>query len=119
MLDEKDLQAIQKMIDTSMDEKLAHQKQELLNEMAHQKQELLDEMARQKEEILDESTHRMQVLLDAEVRPQFNLLAEGQKLILEKLADLERVRTLEPRVDVLETAVKQHSREIAALKKAN
>lgn len=119
MLDEKDLQAIQKMIDTS-EQRITKNTVALMDEkLARQKQELLDEMARQKEEILDESTHRMQVLLDAEVRPQFNLLAEGQKLILEKLADLERVRTLEPRVDVLETAVKQHSREIAALKKAN
>ena len=96
MLDEKDLLAIGQL----MDQKLAQQKQDLLEEMAQQKQDLLGEMARQKddilgemdrrliqqkEEILTEATHRMQVLLDAEVKPMFNLLAEDISIIREKM----------------------------------
>ena len=91
MLEEKDLQAIAQL----MDQKLAQQKQE----------------------ILDEATHRMEVLLDAEVTPKFNLLAENQETILSRLSSPEDAELLERRMDALELAVRKHSREITALKK--
>ena len=65
MLEEKDLQAITQL----MAQLLTQQKQEIM-------QDIEQKMARQKQEILAESTHNMQVLIDAEIRPQFNLLAE-------------------------------------------
>ena len=92
MLEEKDLQAIAQL----MDQKLAQQKQE----------------------ILDEATHRMQVLLDTEVTTKFNLLAENQEEILNRLSSPEDAELLESRVDTLELAVRKHSREIAELQKA-
>ena len=70
MLDEKDLQAIAEMMkgmESRIDQKLEKQKQE----------------------ILDESTRRMKLLLDTEVTTRFNLLAEGQQTILEKLERLD------------------------------
>lgn len=88
MLEEKDLQAIAQML------------------------------AQQKQEILDEATRRMKVLLDTEVNEKFNLLAENQEMILERLPDPEDSELLERRVDTLELAVRKHSREIEALKKA-
>ena len=92
MLEEKDLQAIAQL----MDQKLAQQKQE----------------------ILDVATHRMQVQLDTEVTTKFNLLAENQEEILNRLSSPEDAELLESRVDTLELAVRKHSREIAELQKA-
>ena len=92
MLEEKDLQAIAQL--------------------------MYQKLAQQKQEILDEATHRMQVLLDTEVTTQFNLLAENQEEILNRLSSPEDAELLESRVDTLELAVRKHSREIAELKKA-
>lgn len=92
MLDEKDLQAIGQLID--------------------------QKLTRQKDEILDEATHRMRVLLDAEVKPQFNLLAEGQQEIGGKLVPRSRVDDLEDEVKFLKTVVRQISEEVQKLKKA-
>ena len=88
MLEEKDLQAIAQML------------------------------AQQKQEILDEAAQRMKVLLDPEVNTKFNLLAENQEMILNRLPGPEDTQLLERRVDTLELAVRKHSREIAELKKA-
>ena len=88
MLDEKDLQAIAGML------------------------------AQQKEEILEETTHRMNILLETKVQTQFNLLAEGQKTILETLAPKNRVEELENEVAFLKSVMKLHSEQISELKKA-
>lgn len=122
MLSEQDLMAIGQL----MDQKLAQQKQEILGEMdqrmGRQKEEILGEMdrrmAQQKEEILAESTHRMKVLLDAEVKPQFNLLADELSIIREKMIPESRIEALEDDVSVLKIAVRQINREIRELKKA-
>lgn len=133
MLDEKDLLAIGQL----MDQKLAQQKQDLLGEMARQKDDILGEMdrrlvqqkddilgemdrrlAQQKEEILTEATHRMQVLLDAEVKPQFNLLADELSIIREKMIPESRIEAIEDDVSVLKAAVRQINREVRELKKA-
>ena len=57
-------------------------------------------------------------MMEAYFNPKFNLLAEGQQAIREKVEGLEELRTLSDRVDVLEVVVQTHSREIANLKKA-
>lgn len=88
MLDEKDLQAIAGML------------------------------AQQKEEILEETTHRMNILLETKVQTQFNLLAEGQKTILETLAPKNRVEELENEVAFLKSVMKLHGEQISELKKA-
>ena len=49
---------------------------------------------------------------------RFNLLADGQKLIQEKMLPAEARDETEERLDVLEAVVKRHSREIENLKKA-
>lgn len=88
MLEEKDLQAIAQML------------------------------AQQKQELLDEATQRMKVLLDTEVSEKFNLLAENQELLLERLPDPEASELLERRVDTLELAVRRLSRQVTELQKA-
>ena len=122
MLDEKDLQAIAQL----MDAKLAHQKQDIMSEtkglLAQQKQEIMSEtkglLAQQKQEILDESTRRTKLLLDTEVTTRFNLMAEGQQTILEKLERLDDMEVMDTRINALEAMVKKLNREMEKLKRA-
>lgn len=88
MLDEKDLHAISEI----MDFKLAAQKQEIMGEV--------------------------QVLMESQFQPQFNLLAEGQQAILEKLVPRSRVDDLEDEVKFLKSMVRRMDDELQALKKA-
>lgn len=95
MLDEKDLQAIAQLMadmETRMDQKLAQQKHEIINEV--------------------------KVLMEADVMPKFNLLADGIQAINEKMIPAEAIDEIEDRLDVLEATVRLHSKEIAKLKKA-
>lgn len=99
MLDEKDLQSIAEMMkgmESRIDQKLEKQKQG----------------------ILDESTRRMKLLLDTEVTTRFNLLAEGQQTILEKLERLDDMEVMDTRITALEAMVKKLNREMEKLKKA-
>ena len=64
------------------------------------------------------SESRMMALMEGYFEPKFNLLADGQKLIQEKMLPMEALDIVEDRLDVLEAAVKLHSREIKELKKA-
>lgn len=93
VLDEKDLEAIGRMMDARL--------------------------AQQKQEILIETTHRMKVLIENEVTPKFNLLAEGQQDILEKLVPRSRVDDLEDEVKFLKSIVRQMNEDLQLLKKAN
>lgn len=58
------------------------------------------------------------VLIDAEVKPKFDLLAEDISLIREKVEGFENMDKLEDDVFALKAVVKQHTREINQLKKA-
>lgn len=103
MLEEKDLQAIAQLMQ-GMKEEIIGETKEL--------------MARQKEEILDEATHRMKVLLDTEVTTKFNLLAEELDAIKERLPDPDALEKLEDELDLHYAMLKQHTKEIQNLKKA-
>lgn len=84
MLDEKDLQAIAKL------------------------------MQDQKKEIM----HEVGALIEADVIPKFDLLADGQKLIQEKLTPPEEMEDIHTRLDLLEAITRRNVREIEKLKKA-
>lgn len=103
MLEEKDLQAIAQLM-KGMKEEIIGETRELI--------------AQQKEEILDEATHRMKVLLDTEVTTKFNLLAEELDAIKERLPDPDALEKLEDELDLHYAMLKQHTKEIQALKKA-
>lgn len=108
MLDANDLQAIAQL--------LAQQKVEI-------KQELMEEMrgemdvrfAQQKKEIM----HEVNLLMEGYFDPKFNHLADGLELLRQKLAEQGKIEGATDRLDVLETVVKIHSRDIEKLKKAN
>ena len=103
MLEEKDLQAIAQLMQ-GMKEEIIGETRELI--------------AQQKEEILDEATHRMKVLLDTEVTTKFNLLAEELDAIKERLPDPDALEKLEDELDLHYAMLKQHTKEIQNLKKA-
>lgn len=103
MLEEKDLQAIAQLMQ-GMKEEIIGETKELI--------------AQQKEEILDEATHRMKVLLDTEVTTKFNLLAEELDAIKERLPDPDALEKLEDELDLHYAMLKQHTKEIQNLKKA-
>lgn len=95
MLDEKDLQAIAKLIS--------------------------DSEARTAQRI-EEAEKRMMALMEGYFDPKFNLLADGHKLIMEQMVkkeDLEEAQEdIRTELDVLKAIVRQHSHEISKLKKA-
>ena len=99
MLDEKDLQAIAQLI-TAMEVRLDQK------------------LAQQKQEILDEATHRMKVLLDAEVSTKFNLLAEELRTIRDLLPHPETLEAMQEDLDLHHAMLKKHTRELQDLKKA-
>ena len=69
-------------------------------------------------EDLDRVLVESKVMQEGYFDPKFNLLADGQKLIREKMLPAEAIEDVEDRVDVLEIAVKEHTREIQELKRA-
>ena len=133
MLDEKDLQAIAQLmaqqkqeiigeLDVRMDTKMAQQKQEIIGELdtrmdqklAAQKQEIMGELDTKLDSFKQETVAMMEAYLD----PKFELLAEGQKTLLETLAPKSRVEQLEEEVEFLKTVIRSLSRDVAELKKA-
>ena len=100
MLDKQDLQAIAEIIDT----KLEQQSKAFDAKLEQQESNIMQNVA---------------VLMESKFQPQFDLLAEGQKNILEKLDPLiKKVDDLEEDVNLLKSVVKLHSEEIEKLKKA-
>ena len=113
MLDEKDLQAIASL----MDEKIQASEARMIEKIEASEARMTERM----ETRAQEAESRMMAMMEAYFEPRFNLLGDQIKLIQEKMIPaeaLEDLENLKDRVDVLETAVKEHSQEIKALKKA-
>ena len=75
-------------------------------------------MDQQKQEILEQSAANMRVILESAIGPQFNLLFEKLDAMEKKAVSMEVIEDMDDRLDILEATVRQHSREIAKLKKA-
>lgn len=103
MLEEKDLQAIAQLMEK--------QRQDIMSETK-------DLLSQQKQEILDETTQRMKILLDTEITPKFNLLAENQSIMMEKLERLDDIEVMDTRITALEAMVKKLNRDVEKLKRA-
>ena len=67
---------------------------------------------------LREETVKTNLAIENEIKPQMNLLAEGQSSLLTKLAPRSEVEELKEKVEFLEAIVRANTREIEALKKA-
>ena len=106
MLDKQDLQAIRDLVK----EESAQSQAETMG-----KTSALDaKLAQSRQEIMQ----GVSVLMESDFRPQFDLLAEGQQAILEKLGPLDDWEVMDTRVSALEAMVRKLNREVAALKKA-
>ena len=117
MLDEKDLQAIARL----MDEKISASETRMTAHMEEAISASETRMTARMEERAQESESRMMGMMESYFEPRFNLLGEQIKLIQEKMIPaeaLEDMEKLEDQVDVLKAVVKRHSQEIEALKKA-
>lgn len=67
---------------------------------------------------LREEVVKTNLSIENEIKPQINLLAEGQSSLLAKLAPRSEVEELKEKVEFLEAIVRANTREIEALKKA-
>lgn len=106
MLDEKDLQAIAKL----MDEKISASESRTADRADRQSQELQGNIR--------DSESRLLAMMEAYFGPKFDLLADGQKLIREQMVTRDDLADLESRLDVLEAVTRRNVREIDKLKKA-
>lgn len=132
MLDEKDLQAIAKLISASEARMTTLIKEEVGASEARMttliKEEVGASEARMTEKIdasearmtekISASEARMMALMEAYFEPRFNLLGDQFQLLHEKIPQVEALESLDIRVSALEVAVKQHTEEIKQLKKA-
>ncbi|MCD8254569.1 MAG: hypothetical protein LUC36_03360 [Oscillospiraceae bacterium] len=132
MLDEQDLQAIAQMIsglrqDTK--QMLAEERQHTEQMFAEERKRTEQLLAEQKRDIIKEtsaimdgkisaSENRMMAYFESEIMPKFNILAEGQQMIWDKMVSGDRVDKLEEDVSFLQTVSRIHSEQIAELKKA-
>lgn len=64
------------------------------------------------------SESRIMAYFESAIIPRFNLLADGQATVLEKLVPRSRIDDLEEEVRFLKSVVRQMSEEIQKLKKA-
>ena len=59
------------------------------------------------------------MMMETKFEKRFNLLAEGQSAILEKLERLDDVEVMDTRITALEAMVKKLNREMEKLKRRN
>ena len=129
MLDEKDLQAISQIMDSKIKE--SEQRMSAKIEASEQRTaQLIDSKISASEErvsakieesasqTLKEAMQGASAMMEAYFEPKFNLLFENQQTMLETLAPKSRVDELEEEVAFLRSVIRQHSREIEALKHA-
>lgn len=129
MLDERDLQAIEQLIDSKLQEseqRTVHLIDSKLQESEQRTSQLIDSKLKESEQrtmgAIKESEQRtMQgaaALMESYFEPKFQLLAEGIQSLQETQIPRERFENLEEEVAFLHTIVRQHSREIEKLKHA-
>ena len=88
MLDEKDLNQIKSLLEQTIDQRIG------------------------------ESENRMMAFFENAIDPKFNLLADGQKNLLETLTPVSRVEQLEDEVAFLKSAFRMLAESVNDLKKA-
>lgn len=102
MLDEKDLQALSKL----MDERIRESEQRMTTRMV----ELADEARHG-------AVHDMQVIIENTIMPSLKLLAEGQQTILQTMTPKSKTEELEEEPDFLKAVVRSQSQRIDAIEK--
>lgn len=122
MLDEKDFEKIQSMIDKS----IGDAKDGILTQTADMIDKSRDGILTQtaamieqaKDDMLKQSAANTRVIIESSVMKKLDLLIEGQQSLLETLAPKSRVEELEEEVSFLKSVVSLHSQRLAQLEKA-
>ena len=93
---------------------------EKLGTLATEVSGLKSEVSGLKSEVSDlkSETAKINLTIENEIKPQINLLAEGQGELLARLAPRSEVEQLKEEVSFLKAIVKANTRDIEALKKA-
>lgn len=126
MLDEKDLQAIAKI----MDEKIASSEERMTGKIMEPEERMTAKIMESEERMTGRMDQKlaeqkqdliqcMNVIIESDIMPKFNLLADGIKDIQEKLVPRSRVDDLEDEMKFLKLMCRQMAEDIAKLKKAN
>ena len=145
MLEQKDLEKIQTMIDTSlsreiaaseermwdkfdarMDEKIAASEERMQayfdarmdEKIAASEERMQAYFDARMDEKIAASENRMQAYFEAAIMPKFDLLLDAFQSITETYAPLKRVEKLEEDVVYLKSDVRELGREVSSLKKA-
>ena len=69
--------------------------------------------------MMSESERCMMAYFESAIMPKFDLLAEGQQAILDKLVPRSRVDELEEEIKLLKIVIRQMNADLQELKKAN
>ncbi len=69
------------------------------------------------QDMISTSQSQLVAYIESAVTPKFNLLADGQKNLLETLAPKSRVEALEEDVNLLKTMIRMQNEKIAELQK--
>ena len=96
------------------DEKFAAQELRIDEKFTVQELKLDEKLTAQEDRIMN----NFRILFENEVTPKFALLAEGQQMLLEKMAPRSRVDDLEEEVKLLKVFFRQMNEELRELKKA-
>ena len=126
MLDEKDFEKIQSMIDKSVGDAkdgilaqtaamIDQAKDDMLRQSAASTRAMIDQA---KDDMLKQSAANTRVIIESSVMKKLDLLIEGQQSLLETLAPKSRVEELEEEVSFLKSVVHLHSQRLAELEKA-
>lgn len=110
MLDEKDIQTITEIVDdrvTKIVDKIVDEKVPKIVD------KIVDDKIRESEQrTLEQAARNMQVILENTVMKQLQLLAEGQRMILETLAPKTKTDELEDEIVFLKSSIRMHSEQL-------
>lgn len=112
MLDKQDLQAIKELMDAS----IAASEQRTDAKLAAMEQRTDAKLAAMEQRIKTEVTQSTMVMMEQYFQPKFNLLAENQQLILQKLDGKVDKEDCQNSMSVVAAAIRSHSRDIEELK---
>lgn len=122
MLDEKDFEKIQSMIDKSVGDAkdgILAQTADMIDKSSagilSQTAAMIDQA---KDDMLKQSAANTRVIIESSVMKKLDLLIEGQQALRETLAPKSRVEELEEEVSFLKSVVHLHSQRLAELEKA-
>lgn len=128
MLEPKDLEAIDEMIQKRIGESETRTNQRFENMQAQmdrrfeamdQRFEALEARMDQRfEEMWQQISQNVLIMMETEFSRRFDLLAENQQMLLEKMVSPARVEKVEEDVQVLKTAVRHLNGEVRELKAA-